>query len=170
MNDIYNNVQILLEKHLEQIKVGIKIMMSEHKRNASGRSVSSLAVMFESPTRASLEGDEQWMVMEDGRGSGKGPYGFRDIIKQWIINKGISIQPRGNETQDSAINSAAYLITRSIIQKGSALHRLHEHQDIYDSVVDDSMNKLAKDVGVAFETKADIINSNFVKYGRTNNK
>ena len=163
MDNLDNRVHQSLTEHLELMKSRIAQKMAELKRNASGRSVSSLTVVLEGMNKGYLEGAAQWEVMQQGRAKGKGPYNFREIIREWITNKGISIRPRGNESQESALNSAAYLITRSILSKGTALYRSQGYDDVYDSVVNDEFNKLDHDIGAFFEADIDETNSLFIK-------
>lgn len=163
MNDIEIKVQELLVKHLQKIHEGIAARMESMKRNASGRSLASLHIILENSYKGSLEGDEQWNVMQRGRGAGKGPYGFRDIIKEWIHNKGISVSQKENQSQEAALNSAAYLITRSILEKGTTLRRNNGYDDIYDTVVEEELKKLTVDAGAYFELEVDKVNDKFIK-------
>lgn len=158
MSGIEDNIHHLLETHLKAIQQNIATRMAQKKRNASGKSVASLAVVFDALTEGHIEGGEQWKSMQRGRGGGKGPYNFRDIIKDWIIKKGISITQRSNQSRETALNSAAYLISRSILKHGTALKRKQGYDDIYDTVIQEELALLEKDAGLLFETETDVLN------------
>lgn len=163
MKQIEEQIKWALATHLLNVKDRVTARMNELKRTASGRSASSLSVTLVTNFNAYLEGDAQWNVMQKGRGAGKGPYNFREIIKDWIQAKGISVIPRGNESQESALNTAAYLITRNIMKKGTALHRSNGYNDIYDSAIEDELAALDREIGGYFEADIDNTNSLFIK-------
>lgn len=163
MKQIEEQIKWALANHLLNIKDRIATRMNELKRTASGRSASSLSVTLVTNFNAYLEGDSQWNVMQKGRSGGKGPYNFQEIIKDWIQAKGIAVSPRRNETQESALNTAAYLITRSILQKGTALYRYNGYNDIYDSAIEEELAALDKEIGGYFEAEVDNTNSLFIK-------
>lgn len=122
-------VQDILTRHLENVKAKIANAMAEHGRNASGKSVASLQVSVNGDVGI-LYGSKSFLVMERGKKPGKVPYGFRDIIKQWIIDKGISFAPKPSKRKDSkyspqerALNSLAGAIAYKIMKEGTRLHR-----------------------------------------------
>ena len=78
--------------------------MEAMKRTATGKSVASLKVETgkngKGESSAFLTGGKQWEYMERGRGPGKVPYNFRDIIREWIVAKGISLSGVPGKTQE----------------------------------------------------------------------
>lgn len=157
------DVRGILESHLENVRRGIAENMRANGRNASGRSVASLAVVIESSYRGFLEGDAQWDTMQRGRGAGKVPYGFRDIIKRWIVSKGIAVHPKGKQSQASALNTMAYLISRSIMQKGTKLHQSRQYNDIYDSLIAKEVQLMDGEIYNMVEIEVEKLNEIFSK-------
>lgn len=170
MKQLTEQVKESLISRLQDIKTMMAANMDALRRTASCRSISSLSIVIENNFKAYLEGDSQWNVMQRGRGAGKGPYNFREIIKDWIQAKGITITPRRSESQESALNSAAYLITRSVIKKGTSLHRSNGYNDIYDSAIEKGLELLDRDVGAFLEADIDNTNTLFIKNDNKNNK
>lgn len=168
MSYIEENLNEILLKRLETIKEEVASRMDSLHRTATGKSVASLAIVSPRSMEAYLEGDAQWQVMQNGRSAGKGPYNFREIIKKWIDAKGISVQPKGRQTEETAKDSLAFLITRSILNKGTSLHRSNGYNDIYDSVVEEEVKNMQRDTGAFFEVEVDKINDNFIYDNRDN--
>ena len=161
MGFIENDIKVILTLRMEAIKGKIAQRMEAKRRTVTGRSVGSLAVVVQG-MQAYLEGDPQWQVMQNGRAPGKGPYNFREIIKQWIDDRGIYVSPQGKQTEESAKNSLAFLISRSILEKGTSLYRNNGYSDIYDSVVEEEVKNMEKQTGAFFEAEVDKINNAFI--------
>lgn len=141
-------VQDILTKHLENVKTKITQAMADQGRNASGRSVASLQVSVNGDVGI-LYGSKSFLVMERGKKPGKVPYGFRDIIKQWIIDKGISVSPKPSKRtntkyspQERALNSFAGAVAYKIMKEGTKLHRDNGYNDIYTSAVNEELKAL----------------------------
>lgn len=166
MTSYEEGIRKILEKRMQAIKDGVVRRMAEEKRTVTGRSVSSLLVVFENNTSAYLEGDAQWKSMQKGRAPGRGPYNFRKIIEKWIDDRGISVSPKGKQSEESAKKSLAFLISRSIMEKGTSLHRKNGYNDIYDSVVKEELKKMQVQTGSYFEVGVDKINDKFIRDGR----
>lgn len=158
MSNLVIQTTYILAKHLENIKAGITQEMTARHRMASGRSVASLAVEPTGQMAYGLFGGPQWARMQEGKAPGKVPYNFRDIIKDWIKAKGISVTG-GN----SGLNSAAFCIARSIAKNGTRLYREHGKDDIIDSVVERELNSLSVEAVGVVGLEIDKINDKFVK-------
>lgn len=153
-----DDISRILTSHLLRVKQGIAANMMQHGRMASGKSVASLRTEQTGDLRMALTGGPQWATMQKGRKAGKVPRNFRDIIKDWIRAKGISVS--GGQ---KGLNSAAYLISRSIMKKGTRLYQRHGHDDIYDSVIEKEFNALTNDAINVVGAEIDKSNDNFVK-------
>lgn len=169
MVHIEDELNKILSLRMEVIKAEVAQRMDSLHRTATGRSVASLAIVYPQSMSAYLEGDAQWQSMQTGRSAGKGPYNFREIIMKWIDAKGISVQPKGRQTEESAKSSLAFLITRSILEKGTRLRRDNGYNDIYDSVVEREVEYMQRDAGSFFELEVDKINDIFI-YDNKDNK
>lgn len=142
------NVQEMIRLHLENVKSKIVQAMADNQRNASGRSVASLSIEV-SGNKGVLYGSKSFLVMERGKKPGKVPYRFRDIIKQWIIDKGISVTPIPTKKRQSkytpherGLNSMAGAIAYKIMKEGTRLHRDNGYNDIFTSAVRDELKVL----------------------------
>lgn len=160
MSDIITEVDRLLTLHLGNIKVGIAQRMAASRRMASGRSVASLVVDV-NDSEGVLSGGKQWETMQRGRGPGKVPSNFREIIKNWVRAKGINVQPRNGQSQRQAIESFSYLVTRNIMQKGTKLYRDKGYNDIYDSLLEEEIKKLSAETSAVMEIEIDKINDSY---------
>lgn len=142
------NVQEMIRLHLENVKSKIVQAMADNQRNASGRSVASLSIEV-SGNKGVLYGSKSFLVMERGKKPGKVPYRFRDIIKQWIIDKGISVTPIPTKKRQSkytpherGLNSMAGAIAYKIMKEGTKLHRDNGYNDIFTSAVRNELKVL----------------------------
>ena len=161
MSEIENKVNKLLTLHLGNIKVGISQRMTSLGRSASGSSVASLEVEV-NDGEGILSGGKQWETMQRGRGPGKVPSNFREVIKNWVRAKGISVQPRGKQTQEQTIESFSYLVTRSIMQKGTKLYCDKGYNNIYDTLLEEEIEKLSAETSSVFELEVNNINDNYI--------
>lgn len=146
------NVQEMIRLHLENVKSKIVQAMADNQRNASGRSVASLSIEV-SGNKGVLYGSKSFLVMERGKKPGKVPYRFRDIIKQWIIDKGISVTPIPTKKRQSkytpherGLNSMAGAIAYKIMKEGTKLHRDNGYNDIFTSAVRDELKVLENEL------------------------
>jgi len=146
-----NSVHGILQAHLEVVKQKITSAMAAHKRNASGRSVASLNVQSQDFIGA-LWGSKSFWAMERGRKGGKVPYKFIDIIKQWIVDKGISVKPipakrasAKHSPYERGLNSFAGAVAYTIMKKGTKLHRDHGYNDIYTTAINEELEAMAKE-------------------------
>lgn len=145
--------------HVEQIRSGIVQNMSSMGRTTSGASVNSLlAVPDKNGVGASLMGAPQWAVMQHGRKPGGVPSNFREIIKEWAKRKGISITVRNGQTQEAAMDRFSYIVARSIMKKGTKLYRDKDYNDIFDTLVDQEAEKMAKEAQDLLSIQVDKIN------------
>lgn len=167
MKNLTNQVERLLTLHLGNIKVGIAQRMAALGRMSSGRSVASLQIEVKN-SKGNLSGDKQWEVMQRGRHPGNVPSNFRELIKNWVRAKGINIQPRNGQSPKQAIESFSYLVTRNIMQKGTKLYRNKGYNDIYDTLLEEEINKLAKETESVLELEIDKLNDRFIDDNKNN--
>lgn len=145
-------VQEMLQRHLENVKARVAQAMADNSRNASGRSVASLQVVV-SENVGTLYGSKSFLVMERGKKPGKVPFGFRDIIKQWIVDKGISVTPIPSKRRvtkytpyERGLNSLAGAIAYKIMKEGTKLHRDNSFNDIYTTAVQEELAALSEEM------------------------
>lgn len=146
------NIQEVLQTHLENVKSKVAQAMADNQRNASGRSVASLTVTVNGNV-GTLYGSKSFLAMERGRKGGKVPYGFVGIIKQWIIDKGISVAPipakRRNvkyTPHERGLNSFAGAVAYKIMKEGTRLYRDKAFNDIFTSAVNEELELMSKEL------------------------
>lgn len=94
--------------------------------------------------------------VESGREAGNVPKGFHEIIKKWIINKGITVtqlpykrvvsdkwQPK-YDVPERSLNMAAGSIANSIKMKGTQLNQTGGRADIYSNEIPKTIEKIKK--------------------------
>ncbi len=145
-------VSEIIKRHLENVKANVAKQMEANHRNASGRSVASLVVEV-SGNVGTLYGSKSFLAMERGRKGGKVPRGFYDIIRQWIIDKGIAVRPIPAKTnrailspEERGLRSLAGAIAYKIMKEGTRLHRDGGYNDIYTSAVNYELKLLHMEV------------------------
>ena len=125
----------IIENYLEVMKNAISSNITTTGRKASGRTAKSLQVEM-SEVGGRIVGRQYFQGLEVGRPKGKVPYNFRNIIKQWIIDKGIDVDN---------IDQSAYLIARKIREKGTNMWYHHEY-NVYTPVIDIYERKMLEEV------------------------
>ena len=157
-------VSQLLMQTMLNIKNDIKQNMENLQRNASNQSVKSLSVIVESDKVAYLEGLNTFFFMERGRKKGKIPHKFTDIIRQWIIDKGISVTPKDSKSgrgkyssQERGIREMAGAIAYTIKHNGTLLHRTGRFDDIMTTSIEKETEHLGDRMLEFLESKFDIM-------------
>ena len=131
-----------LKKQIGEILIvamaDIRNNMENKGINASGRTSSSLKVEnYDKGIRLVSRGEDiaPFGTLEVGRRAGKVPKGFRHILYQWSIDKGLQFE------KDAQRKTFAYFLAKKIADNGTARHR-NPRNDIYSQVV----NKVVQDV------------------------
>ena len=142
-------VQNIIFEELEDLRKRIISNIDSTGRKASGRTSGSMHTDI-SENRGILFGRMAFGTLETGRKSGKVPAGFYQIIKQWVIDKGISFDSQSER------NSFAYLVSRKIAREGTQLYRTGAEADVYTTEVPETIERIKDRVGflmrLAFES------------------
>lgn len=128
------DVKSILYRALHEAKERIQQNLANTGTNASGRTSESLEVVIDE-TSGTLYGRQAFGTVETGRKAGRVPYGFKDIIYQWMQDKGVHADITGSRSQRSADMSMAYHIAKKIANEGSRLYREGGRVDIYSNVL-----------------------------------
>lgn len=139
------DIRRILTSALEEAKVKIQQNLETTGTNASGRTSQSLTVEVEGNTGV-LYGRQAFGTVETGRKPGRVPYNFRDIIYQWMQDKGVHAKVEGRRSQESADRSMAYIIARKIATEGSKLYRDGGRDDIYSNVLPLTIERVKNEV------------------------
>ena len=141
---------------LERIKMRVSQNIDTTGTRASGRTQASMHVVS-TPTGAMLVGRKYFQSVEVGRPAGRVPFRFRDIIKQWMIDKGIAVIPMKYKTsrkhkyteQEMSLNVAAGAIAHTIEMQGTTLYRSGGRTDIYSDVIAEEIPRLRKEIAAS---------------------
>ena len=148
-------------KILTECKAEIVTNMQSEGITVTGRTAGSLEVedrgehlvLFQKPEGAPIEG-APIETTQFGRGAGKVPRGFREIIKQWIIDKGIATQPIPYirtpsdrwqpmyTAEERGLAAAAGAITHKIATKGTERFA-NPKTNIYTEPIDKAIDKIS---------------------------
>lgn len=149
----------IVAEELEKLKQRIIANMQAANAVASGRTIRSLKVV---PINfgAKLESQQEmpFTILETGRrGGGKFPRNFTQIIYEWMQAKGVHGTPEPYKTnrphkysnaQERGDRSAAFLIARSIREKGTILYQNGGRDTIYSREVPVTIRKVQERLGV----------------------
>lgn len=148
-----NEVQNIVFEELEDLRKRIVANIDNTGRKASGRTAESMRTEV-SENRGVLFGRMAFGVLETGRKPGKVPAGFYQIIRQWVIDKGISFD------SVSERNSFAYLVARKIANEGTQLYRKGAEADVYTTEVPETIARIKDRVGFLMRMEFESIKLN----------
>lgn len=146
-------VQNIIFEELEDLRKRIISNIDSTGRRASGRTSGSMHTDV-SENRGILFGRMAFGTLETGRKSGKVPAGFYQIIKQWVIDKGISFDSQSER------NSFAYLVSRKIAREGTQLYRMGSDADVYTTEVPETIERIKDRVGFLMRLEFESIKLN----------
>ena len=146
-------VQNIIFEELEDLRKRIISNIDSTGLRASGRTSGSMHTDV-SENRGILFGRMAFGALETGRKSGKVPAGFYQIIKQWVIDKGISFDSQSER------NSFAYLVSRKIAREGTQLYRTGAEADVYTTEVPETIERIKDRVGFLMRLEFESIKLN----------
>ena len=141
---------------LERVRQRISERIDVTGTRASGRTQESMHVVS-TTSGGMLVGRKYFQSVETGRPAGRVPFNFVAIIKQWIIDKGLSVKQVAYKTsrqhkysvQERSLNMAAGAIAHSIEESGTELFKSGGRHDIYSDVIAEEVAQLRKDLAVS---------------------
>lgn len=139
----------LIRQTLEAVKADIIKAIDDTGKRASGRTQASMQVEM-GAEGGRLTGRPYFQGLEIGRPGGRVPMGFRAIIRQWIIDKGITVQLVPYKTdrkhkysvQERSLLLAAGAIAETIRRRGTVLHRSGKRDDVYTTIIRERVAEL----------------------------
>lgn len=132
MEDRRAEVKGILNEELEDLRQRIIENHIRAGQRASGRTISSLHVSVDD-NHGILFGRQAFGVLETGRGPGKVPKGFYQVIQQWVEDKGIKVEKP---------KSFAYLVARKIAKEGTRLHQLGGREEVYSKDIEKTIQNI----------------------------
>lgn len=143
-----SEVKKVLAEELNSLRQRIIDSHVRAGQKASGRTIASLKVSVDD-NHGILFGRQAFGVLQTGRGPGKVPRGFYQIIQQWVEDKGIHVdKPK----------SFAYLLARKIANEGTELHRRGGRDDIYSHDIEETIKSIMNRVFGIFDEDVKHIN------------
>lgn len=130
MEDRRKEIKGILSEELDNLRQRIIEKHIQTRQRASGRTINSLHLIVDD-NHGILFGRQAFGVLETGRGPGKVPKGFYQIIQQWMIDKGIQVKKP---------KLFAYLVARKIADEGTKLYLSGVHEDIYSTNVEQTIH------------------------------
>lgn len=143
-----------LEIYANDCIADIQKGMSDTKTNASGKTSKGLFSVVSDYSIEIYSDRRGFANVEAGQNPGKRPRNFRDIIKQWIIDKGISIaampyspkykgKKKFGSVKERGLYYAAGAIAWSNKTKGSRLYKKGGRNDVFSPAVERLVNRVA---------------------------
>ena len=144
-----------LHKILDKMVSEMRENLAKTKTNASGRTSASLRVVM-TDTGGQIWGRRYFRGVEQGRAGGAVPRNFTSIIRQWILDKGLTPsaipykrKPSANwqpkyTPEERGLRAMASAIARTIEKSGTSLYRKGGRQDIFTNVIEENKPILAK--------------------------
>jgi len=158
----------LILKHLTAVRDAMRSQMDMYGRNATGKHSRDLHIEATIGYGLLWSPYWSWNVMETGRAGGKVPLGFRKIIYDWSIAKGINIAPvpykrEGDHKytpEERGRMTFAYFVAKKIMKEGTSLFRSGVRQDIYSGVINSEVAALNTEIGEYLSSTIQNINKN----------
>lgn len=144
-----------LHKLLDKMVSEIRENLAKTKTNASGRTSTSLRVVM-TENGGQIWGRKYFRGVEQGRAGGAVPRNFTAIIRQWIIDKGLTPSaipykrtPSANwqpkyTPDERGLRQMASAIAHTIAKSGTSLYRKGGRQDIFTNVIEENKPSLVK--------------------------
>lgn len=157
-----------LETIAEDCISEIQSAMEATGTNASGKTSSGLYSEVSDYQITIYSNRGGFANVEAGQSKGKRPYNFRDIIKQWILDKGLSIaampySPNYNgfkkfgSAQERGLYYAAGAIAYSNAKKGSSLWRSGGRRDVFTPAVEKLVDTVTEAYANEINTRIEAI-------------
>ena len=150
----YNEVLIAT---LERIRAKIAANINSKGLRASGKPDSIR--LTDTGAQLVAVGRGYFQSLELGRPAGRVPRGFAYIIRQWILDKGLSVrmipyrrQPSERwrpkySVEERSLRAAAGAIAHNIATRGTRLYQQGGRSDIYTPVLEEETKRLEAEIG-----------------------
>lgn len=160
-NTDYNEVLVAT---LERIRAKIAANINSKGLKASGKTEASMFKadsirLTDTGAQLVAVGRGYFQSLELGRPAGRVPRGFAYIIRQWIIDKGLSVrmipyrrqpsegwQPKYS-VEERSLRAAAGAIAHNIAARGTRLYQQGGRSDIYTPVLEEETKRLEAEIG-----------------------
>lgn len=175
-----NLITDFVKTEFDRCATAIAQRLDDTRTTASGRTKDSLKVTVVENV-FTLLGRHPFATVETGRQGGKTPINFTEILKQWAVDKQISLQPINYvripserwqpkyTPQERALNRFAGAVAHKIRTEGSKLYRDGGREDIYSEEVEKTIRVIREGLGTL--VRSEVITTLNEQIGRSfNNK
>jgi hypothetical protein len=171
-----NLITDFVKTEFDRCAAAIARRLDDTRTTASGRTKASLKVTVVENV-FTLLGRHPFATVETGRQGGKTPINFTEILKQWAVDKQISLEPINYiripsdrwqpkyTPQERALNRFAGAVAHKIRTEGSKLYRDGGREDIYSEEVEKTLRTLREGLGTLIRTE--VITTLNEKIGRS---
>lgn len=147
------NSKDIIKQVLDKMVAQIRSNLESTGTNASGRTSNSLRVEVDD-TSGRIYGRRYFRGVEQGRAGGRVPRNFQSIIRQWILDKGLTPRaipykrkPSANwqpkyTPQERGLRAMAGAIAHTIEKSGTSLYRSGGRKDIFTNVFENNKKVL----------------------------
>lgn len=160
MNDV-----LISENKLKELADGciseIREAMETTRTNASGETSRGLFSEVSDNYLMLAANRKGFFNVEAGQIAGKRPNNFKEIIKKWIVDKGLNVKPmpyspkyKGNKgvfkfasAEERGLDYAAGAIAWKNKTEGSSLYRSGGRNDVFSPAVENLVNKVRQEIG-----------------------
>lgn len=161
----------VLTEELSRLAERIKENHRRAGQVASGRTLRSINYDVQGNV-GTLWGREPFGTLETGRRPGGVPLGFAQIIRQWIIDKGLPVQPIPYirkpsknwqpkfSPEERGLRSMAGAIAHKIRTQGTSLFRQGGRADIYSNEIPDTIERVTQRISKVFSLMVENIHIN----------
>lgn len=164
MANINEDIDNAMLATLERIRARIAANIESKGLKASGKTSASMFKpdsirLTDTGAQLVAVGRGYFQSLELGRPAGCVPRGFAHIIRQWILDKGLSVrmipyrrqpserwQPKYS-VEERSLRAAAGAIAHNIATRGTRLYQQGGRSDIYSPVLDEETNRLEAEIG-----------------------
>lgn len=165
------NIGKVLTEELSRLAERIKENHRRAGQVASGRTLRSITCEVQGNV-GTLWGREPFGTLEAGRRPGGVPLGFAQIIRQWIIDKELPVQPipyirkpsknwqPKYSPEERGLRSMAGAIAHKIRKQGTSLFRQGGRADIYSNEIPDTIERVTQRISKAFSLMVESIHIN----------
>ena len=159
-----NLITDFVKTEFDRCAAAIAQRLDDTRTTASGRTKASLKVTVVENV-FTLLGRHPFATVETGRQGGKTPINFTEILKQWAVDKQISLEPINYiripsdrwqpkyTPQERALNRFAGAVAHKIRTEGSKLYRDGGREDIYSEEVEKTLRTLREGLGALIRTE-----------------
>jgi hypothetical protein len=167
----YEEQSQIVGEELEALKKRIVANHISAGQVASGKTMNSIRVEMNEQGGA-LFGRMFFGTLETGRKAGKVPYKFRDVIRQWMSDKGIVASPIAYKRtpsdkwqpkytpEERGTMSLAGAIAYKIEHEGTKLFRSGGRNDIYSKEVSTTLKNIIERIYMGISNEVEHINLN----------